>query len=185
MQDIWDRIESWLKKEAPGVNVRLLPGAADNEIHVLEEFLHITFPDDVKASFKIHNGQHDLAVPLIGDWQLFSLIGVERDWKLMKKMYDKGDFSGPGAAATGNVRPEWWIPGWIAVASNGAGDLLCLDMDPAPGGRAGQIVTFWHMDSKRAVLAESFREWLLMFARDLENGQYRVENGSLIHAESL
>ncbi len=56
MQDVWNRIESWLATNAPNVLSYLLPGATNEEIQQTEVALGIQFPEDVKASYRIHNG---------------------------------------------------------------------------------------------------------------------------------
>jgi len=47
-----------------------------------------------------------------------------------------------------------------------------LDLDPAPTGVVGQIITMWHDTPEREVVADSFAELLAQFAEDLENDLY-------------
>jgi len=42
MQDIWNRIESWLEVNAPEIHSALLVGATDEEIFSAEELMDIT-----------------------------------------------------------------------------------------------------------------------------------------------
>ena len=57
MREIWTRIEAWLQAHVPsGANV-LSPGAAEEEIAATERFLGVSFPEDVQASFRSHDGQ--------------------------------------------------------------------------------------------------------------------------------
>ena len=57
MRDIWIRIETWLAENARSVLESLNEGATDQEIGDTEAFLGITFPEDMRALFRIHNGQ--------------------------------------------------------------------------------------------------------------------------------
>lgn len=183
METIWNRIESWLKVEATEICIDLLPGATEKEIHDMEEFVGIEMPSDVKSSFSIHNGQLGAAAPLMGEWQLISLEVMLKRWNILKDLYDAGEFTRIQCETKGPVKPEWWIPSWLPLAYNGAGDYQCLDMSPATGGEIGQIISFWHVIDRREVLAKSFRKWLQTFADDLENGQYKYESGELVKSE--
>lgn len=180
MEDIWNRIESWIKINAPELYSDLLPGASEKEILTVEENINVKLPADVRLSFSIHNGQLGSAAPLIGDWQLISLEVVFKRWKVLKDLYDSGEFQGIWCKTKGSVQSKWWIPSWIPIAYNGAGDYKCIDMNPAEGGKVGQIISFWHALDKREVLVESFRDWLQDFAGDLENGRYEYKDGKLI-----
>ncbi len=181
MQDIWKRIEKWLEQHLSNMSKGLSPAATDEQIRSAEQLLGVKFPDDMKESFSIHDGQSGRATPLVGEWQLFSLKYMVSDWQAMKELFDAGDLSSDGISieTIGPVQAQWWNPKWIEIATNGAGDLYCVDFDPAPGGTVGQIVVFWHMVSKRQVIATSFRAWLEQFADDLEHGKYIIENKGL------
>lgn len=181
MHQIWNRIEAWLKLNALELYKDLSPGANDQEIKSVEHTTGIIFPADVKSSFKIHNGQAGMAAPLMGEWQLISLNVIKKRWLILKDLYSQGEFEGIRCKTRGYVRSKWWIPEWIPVAYNGAGDYLCLDMNPKKGGKPGQIISYWHTTESREVVAASFQEWLLSFANDLETGRYTYINGQMIH----
>ena len=52
MQEIWRRIETCLKANAPQVFNTLQSGVSDEQIQELEEFLSIKLPEDVKSSYR-------------------------------------------------------------------------------------------------------------------------------------
>jgi cell wall assembly regulator SMI1 len=58
------------------------------------------------------------------------------------------------------VRAKWFHDKWLPIAEDGGGNFVCIDLDPAPGGTAGQIVEFRHDDSARPRLAASLLEYL-------------------------
>lgn len=66
-----------------------------------------------------------------------------------------------------------------------SGNHHCLDLDPTPSGKVGQIITMWHDEVEREVGANSFREWLEKLADELESGIYvfSQEQGSLIEVD--
>jgi cell wall assembly regulator SMI1 len=181
MKVIWNLIESWLKENAPEILKDLLPGAIAKDIQSAEKLMGIHFPNDVKLSYRIHNGQKGRSAPLMEEWQLYSLKDMMSRWKILKKLFDAGTFAHVKGKPVGPVRAEWWNPKWIPIAYNGDGDLRCLDLDPPPRGKSGQIISFWHMEDRREKLADGFQEWLKKFAIDLEAGKYKVEDGQLVY----
>ena len=80
------------------------------------------------------------------------------------------------------MRPD--VPPYSFVVCRHAGDQLrrlhgnqlCFDLEPAEGGTTGQIIRFWHDDSRRQVLATGFDSWLQQFADDLHSGKYIFSN---------
>lgn len=169
MDQIWQRIEDWLKANYPEILDDLILGATVEEIAEVEEHIQISFPHEFKVSYLIHNGQEGDSEPLMDEWELLSLEYIVNEWDLMKDLYDRGDFKDvPSKPIDGSIKPNWWNLKWIPVASNGAGDLICLDLDPGSTGKTGQIISFWHMDEKRERIADSFEVWLLQFINDVD-----------------
>jgi cell wall assembly regulator SMI1 len=182
MQNVWERIESWLATHAPKILQGLLPGATADAIHATEEQLGIQFPDDVRASYAMHDGQRGTTPSFMGEWELLSLQAIVKHWSLLKELLDAGTFTDAEAVVetVGPVRENWWNAKWIPVTHNGAGDFYCLDMDPAPGGKQGQIITYWHVNTQREKIADSFQELMKKFADDLYADKYKVEDDMLV-----
>lgn len=44
-------------------------------------------------------------------------------------------------------------------------------MDPAKGGKKGQVFDWWHEQGATDLLANDVGEWLLQVAKDLEDGK--------------
>jgi cell wall assembly regulator SMI1 len=181
MDDVWNRVESWLAVNAPKILQGLLPGATEEAIRSTEEHLTVQFPADFRVSCAVHNGQRGTAPSLMGQWDLLPLEAVVKQWNLMKELSDAGRFANADAVVEtrGPVRMNWWNTKWIPVTHNGAGDFYCLDMDPASGGVQGQIITYWHVDTTREKIADNFRELLQKFADDLYARKYKVVDTKL------
>jgi cell wall assembly regulator SMI1 len=62
MDEIWDRIEAWLAQHAPAVLAGLNGPATEQELDATERALGVTLPEDVRASYRRHNGQPDRQV---------------------------------------------------------------------------------------------------------------------------
>jgi cell wall assembly regulator SMI1 len=177
MQEIWAQIDTWLETNAPEIFALLQPGASDEEISKLEDLLSIQFPEDVRSSYRIHNGQSIYEHGLIADdWELLSLERIEEEWKIWKQLLDDGVFQDEkgqdqGSEAALGISNVWWSSKWIPLTYNGGGDHHCLDLDPAKGGTIGQIITMWHDDPTREIVSTSFRDWFEQYAQRLESGE--------------
>lgn len=174
MQEVWKRIEEWLKNNAPAVFEKLASGASETEIAKTERSLPVQLPEEVKESYRLHNGHPGW---FISGGELLSLEGIEQEWTIWKELLDNGDFQDEGglegtSSPDAGIQAHWWNDKWIPVTTNGCGDNLCLDMAPAEGGTIGQIITMVHDHESRSLIAPSFRTWLEDFADDLEAGKY-------------
>jgi cell wall assembly regulator SMI1 len=182
MQAIWQRIENWLLKNASFILEDLQPGASDAEIAHAERELGINFPEDVRESFRIHNGQFSQKhfQQFMARWgTLLSLEDVVIEWKLWKESFDAGDMIEWGCHTSDPVQNEFWHPKWIPLVTSGSGDFYGLDLAPLPGGIVGQIICIAHDDNERSLLAKGFRAWLEEYAQELEDEMYTIENNRL------
>ena len=174
MRDIWQRIDKWLGVNAPQVLDTLQPGASEEEIRETEKSLSVEFPDDMKDSYRIHNGQSSGNGGFINGLEFLSLTRVREEWAIWKDLLDSGEFEGYESEPEKKVRPDWWNPKWIPLTSDWGGNHECLDLAPTEEGDVGQIISMWHDDAERQVIANSFRGWLEQFANDLEAGRYTL-----------
>jgi cell wall assembly regulator SMI1 len=177
MQEIWTRIETWLKVNAPQVFDVLQPGASDAKIKELEDWLSIQLPEDVKASYRIHDGQSTYNYGLIDGREFLSIERIRDEWQVWKELLDSGTFQDDDGQDQGSdpapgICNVWWSAHWIPLTYDGGGNHDCLDLNPAEGGTVGQIITMWHDDPQRQIVAPSFQVWLEQYAEGLESGRY-------------
>ena len=178
MEEIWQRIESWLKTHAPDILGDLANGATKEELDQTAKELGVELPADFRAAYQIHNGQEGNEKPVLGSWELYPLSLIVSQWQDEKDLFDEGEFKDADKTVRpkGPVRKEWWNPHWIPVAGNSSGDYYCLDLAPADGGHKGQIINFWHADENREVLASSFKGLLEDYAKKLEGNEYTLND---------
>ena len=179
MKDTWAAIEEWLSKHAPEVLADLQPAASAEAIHSAEATFGTALPAEMASSYGIHDGQRGGASPLMGDWRLLSLDAGGKEWTTIKDLADSGTFEGTESDPDAQVADGWWHRGWLPVASNDSGDFLCVDIEPAPGGTQGQIISFLHADPRRELIAPGFKAWLEAFATDLQSGRATVQEGRI------
>ncbi|HEX6482860.1 MAG TPA: SMI1/KNR4 family protein [Ktedonobacteraceae bacterium] len=161
MMVIWNFIEDWMQRNAPDLLVKLRPPATEPQIQAVEAALSVTFPEEIKAFWSIHDGTDNT---LFGWWQFLSMQEIMRECQQ-------------------NRTYEWWPATWIPFASDWCGDYICMDMDSALQERRGQIMYYDHEGGNLSV-APSL--WILMstFVNDLEDGEYEVnEYGVLVSEE--
>jgi len=187
MQEIWTYIESWLYANAPKIFDTLQPGASDTQIKAAEDFLSIQFPAEVKASYRIHNGQSDHSYGFLNWKEFLSLERMQEEWAVWKQLLDAGQFEDFETSPDAGIGSDWWSPQWIPLTYDGAGNHDCLDLNPGEGGNRGQIITMWHDEPEREIVAPSFREWLEQYAEGLKLGQFvfSEEDESIFNVDDM
>jgi cell wall assembly regulator SMI1 len=174
VEEIWKQIEIWLNTNAPQVMNDLYPGASVFEIKNLEKFVEFQLSESLKESLRIHNGQ-DGRFRLVYPWEIFPTDGILLEIQRMNSDFLEELRSNnveleDGLETRGSVKSTIWNDKWIPFSS---GNLLCIDNDPAEGGRIGQVI-LWAADPPYVeVIAPSYRTWLGQFANDLEGGKYK------------
>lgn len=163
MQQQWKRLEAWLKAHNPALLADLNPPASDADIQALEQKLGVKLPADFVECLKVHDGQRGAADGLFAGLEFLSSQRILEEWRVWKQLLDGGDFDGAEAEPGVGIQPVWWNPKWIPFTYNGAGDHLCLDLDPSSQGRSGQVITLWHDDGARRKRADSFAQWFAEF----------------------
>lgn len=191
-QDIWQRIEAQLRIEArfeqmPASEVMkdFQPGATEEEIQAAEAALGIVFPNDVKASYRIHNGRMELGDPEQNIARLCSLREIVDTWERMKKYADGAKEQVPDDWLDGTgqpilVRAETWNVKWVPLLNSETGILTCVDLAPSPLGQKGQIIdSNPENGTYHRWLAPNWQAFLSTFADDLEAGEYCYKAGVL------
>ena len=172
----WARIENWLEKNHPELLEALNPPADDSEIHHLESTLHVTLPDSIKESYRIHDGQSDEPTGLIYGTILMPISDILERWDELdctEEMNEDVDLrtSTPLNCIKQLGFSQRWIP-----FTDGSGGMtyIGVDLEPGPEGKSGQIITFSLRDYDRFVLADSFEEFMSSFADALESQPFEI-----------
>lgn len=180
VEEIWAKIEKWLYDHSNEILNDLNTLGKPRELENFEKHLDVTLPVDFKESFFKHDGQKMDSSALFGDWYLLPVAEIENRWEILKELWDEGDFEDTSVKPDPQVKSQWWEPKWIPITHNGAGDLHCLDLDPSPQGKYGQVILFEHMNETRKCVAPSFKDFLQKFVDDIESGKYIInERGGI------
>ena len=174
----WKGIKAALKEQDRLENVSLNKPATAAALSKAATKWGVTLPEEFVESYRLHNGQASEVEDLIpsptggefdGTFQLLPLDEIDSEWAMWKELVDGGEFTGTTSDPDKGIRDDWWNAGWIPFAANGAGDSICLDLNPAKEGRMGQVITMNHETSERRLLANSFAEWLADLAETITN----------------
>ena len=168
VQFAWKRIEKWLAENAPPLAGRLGKPATLGTIFRTEKALGVELPDDVRASYMVHNGTGDMNLFPSADY--LSLEGMVFQYKSWKQLVEEGTFGDEVSSPEGPIRTVHYHLRWIPVSHNGGGDHTLIDLAPAKGGKVGQLIDFSHETGPERVAARSMTEYLSGVAAVLEAG---------------
>lgn len=168
MKAIWKRIHAWLEANAPAGYGHLRPGATAEALRAAEEAMGLKLPGDVRASYRIHDGQRNEPGLIGGEgWRLFSLQEMVKQWRRWSR-------SDPRNARC------------VPVAWGGAGDHVFLNLDPGAD-LADRLMVQRRDSAEPDPVAPSFRSWLEDFADQLEEDEfaYSEDHGCIMYADEL
>jgi cell wall assembly regulator SMI1 len=156
-----------IEAKAQRAGPTLPPPASAAAIAALEAKLGFALPDDVRAFYLAHDGgpdDHESFIAAPGEDYGRELLSIERiagEWAIWKDLLDKGTFeANDHGKPDPGVQQKWWIPQWVPVTYDGSGNHHIIDVAPAAGGTVGQILSFWHDDAPRTVVASGLLAWL-------------------------
>lgn len=169
---IWQELERWYKANAAETYESLNPGCDEAELRETERHFNVTFPEDVRASYLLHDGQKLEGSSISGDgYQLMSMQEIRASSEFFKIATASG--SGRKGAPNGPLKDDLCNVLWVPFMTPGNGNFRCMDFDPAPHGKPGQIIQYWNKDADRSVLAPSFTDWLEAILKSCLAGKFR------------
>lgn len=183
--ELWTRYTNWLHNHAPASHANLAPPAGDAQLAGVEQAIGVALPDDVKAVWKLNDGQREtmmatrivpgtVCLPTLSFLSTSLVIEIWREWASLRASHD---LSGLNAAcrsiAPGVVRPLYTHPGWIPLWSDPTRpDYIGLDLAPDERGAPGQIINFGRNEDAHWACAKSFTELLEVLVAEVESGAW-------------
>ena len=192
MKDLVDRMKTQLDalvKEYPAA-AALNAGASEADFAELEQTLGYALPEEFKELYRVANGEADIGSVFAGE-EWLSIERIIDEYNIWQELYQNGTFQEDdgtpyGCEPEAGIKPDfWWNPKWIPLSADGGGNGKMIDLDPSEQGTAGQIIQMWHDDEAREKVANSLREFLQNYVRDLEAGLYVLdaEFGLILQSE--
>lgn len=168
----WRVIDAVFQEHIPAAFRSLRPPATATAIAKLERTVGVNLPASVVSSYRVHDGMRDTPETLNNFYRLLTLREVVRNRRLtLRYPWDK---PGPPFAHAKRIKTDLrWRPKWVPLMVAAGGDLVCLDLDPGPAGKRGQMFRWYLYGGPRMrVMAGSFREWLDRLATEYEAGRF-------------
>ncbi len=172
--------------EELGLSFELNAGASEADFAELEQTLGYALPEEFKELYRVANGETDIDGVFAGE-EWLSIERIIDEYNVWNQLYQEDDGSDFGCdPEDAGIKPDfWWNPKWISLTADGSGNSKMIDLDPSEQGTAGQIIQMWHDDAAREKVADSLREFLQNYVRDLEAGLYVLdaEYGVILQSE--
>lgn len=162
------------------LSFELNAGASEADFAELEQTLGYALPEEFKELYRVANGETDIDGVFAGE-EWLSIERIIDEYNIWQELYQNGTFqeddgSDFGCEPEAGIKPDfWWNPKWISLTADGSGNSKMIDLDPSEQGTAGQIIQMWHDDEAREKVANSLREFLQNYVRDLEAGLYVLD----------
>ncbi|MEV0391070.1 SMI1/KNR4 family protein [Nonomuraea sp. NPDC050643] len=159
-----------------------LPAPWDAQtIEDLEGALRVRLPDDLRALYAVADGDGRSRLfdrhPWLGLRELVAWHHTDPWWASGDtwEHHTLGSIRSEGVPRAA-VRSSAHRPGWIIFAESTGGDFLAVDMDPAEGGRPGQVIRLgMHHGNGPVYVADSVTELLRLQLAALERGDYTCD----------
>ncbi|MFF1379467.1 SMI1/KNR4 family protein [Streptomyces sp. NPDC058308] len=163
IDDAWQRIESWLERNAPATFASLLPGASEAELDELQASLGVRLPMGLRALWSRRAGAGPDSTPqfMPEECVLMSFEDVRSVYqgKMLLRQQDLKAQQRTGSTEEITV----WRPSWIPFAAKDSDALsgLCVDAE------TGKI-WYWGEYAERSIQFESLTGYLEEMADVLE-----------------
>lgn len=180
----WEQIERTLVEHLPEIAKSLGPPATAKQLFALEKSLGCKLPRDLLDSLSIHNGMTSNRYRLKSVFEYdipLTATGIARAAKMMRRLLLSGCWEGcdGGEIDRGRIKDAAWSIGWVPV-TDFDGDSYIVDLDPGSRGKPGQVWRRSNVAQTHGVVANSWREFLELFAVRLAAGKLKICDGTLL-----
>jgi cell wall assembly regulator SMI1 len=170
IKQFWADIDAILAEHDPEALASYLPGATPHTLQELAKAIGRPLPPELAEHLRIHDGQPRLSPFGLDSCAFLSSSGIAQVHKELCESLASGAFEGLEAVNNdGKVKADWWNRNWIPFMQHPLGGYRCVDMDPGPNGKPGQIIMWWDENEDRDVYAESLTGQIERCYNDLTN----------------
>ena len=191
---LWARLQRVLESVAPGVpRGGLNPPATESQVAAVERLVGCRLPEDLREAYRHFNGMTQpaggsnggpLLMPPFYDW--CDLESLARRWTMhrqvpMPPLGGLGDMDGEEEAPPPTpCRDAYEDPGWLPVGLCNMSPQVCVDMNPGPLGRPGQLIELDIEAGGPFWMAASFADHVERLLTMLEGGAIRWRDGRYV-----
>jgi len=138
MKGVWKQLDAWLKEHGPDVVPHLNPPASPDAIAAVERKIGLVFPESLRSSYLVHNGETEDSPGVFCYWNWLSLDRVVEQWEehvQLQQEYGMDHF-GDGQFNAKQSIPVLWFESTIrylaVTAAGGEPPLLELPRHGTP-----------------------------------------------------
>lgn len=184
-------VKRLVEEIAPESVTNLNDGASDEEVAELRAVVPQA-PPELFELLRLHDGEEMIAwTSLFPDGMQLMTVGHLLETARYRKSRPDDieelalqEQAHPMIRRSGPVKPYFTHPNRIPFAHVNGELLWCFDLDPAEGGKVGQIIYDDAEGMALGVVAESFEDLLDKYLRDLKAGAFTADDdGQIVSAE--
>ncbi|MFY0539435.1 SMI1/KNR4 family protein [Nannocystis pusilla] len=189
MADHWQFVDAWFA-ENDTENYRPDPPRAPKDASAAlarwEEEYGEAFEDTLKAHFAGGLGHPSRSFM---EYTLLELPLAYDRWTGLNELVDEGAFKKARPRALDkdqdSIRFVWWSRGFIPIAEDGGGNLMCADLDPGPNGTRGQIIKWEKTEGPLGPLAENIAAYLVDYRNSLQDGSLAFDEAGFLERRKV
>ena len=180
LQEVWKSYTAELQKHQSGDFI-LNPPATLEQITEFEKLIGKELPKDIKEFYLTANGQkYESEYSIVRPG--FNLMPLEECTKAVKGLKQRsGQKMSSGLSEMvgvkfnqHGVKDEYdWHDKWVPIATDHFGNYLCIDYDPAQGGKPGQLISVYFDDVGRNIFAYSLKGHFAFIEKGLKDGKLK------------
>lgn len=171
-----EEIKSILRPELNSLEEALKASAGDEEIEQVEATIGVSFPDDLKELYHIHNGESRSGPGFFFGLQFLSLEEMVSEWKIWSELEPEYQTMGDHySIPSGWIKEQYINRHWIPFCHDGGGNHLGIDLSPAEHGVVGQVINFGRDEEMKYVIARSLGEFIHFMRDTVRHGNYTIE----------
>ncbi|WAS99180.1 ankyrin repeat domain-containing protein [Nannocystis punicea] len=180
---LWRGIDGWCRGNAVPCHPSLQEAgpAEAARIEALEQALAAALPADFRAHLLRLGGRP--RVPFYA-YECLDVEAILSRWQELERSRKGGRFAAAEPLELDRdaeeVQCQWWHRGWVPFAQDGGGNLYCVDLDPGPSGRRGQVIQWETHRGPVRPLARSFVDFLAEYLDRLESGDCRWDGTAFV-----
>lgn len=172
-----DKVKHILKDKAPLILEAFQDGCKEEKFSRLEEIAGAKLPDDILMLYKHSNGFNNEHVANL--FYGFPFSPIEVVTSAQEALKSENDMRPLRYADRGIQNQYTFGVKRIPIGDDSGTSMLCVDLDPAEGGKYGQVILLDYEMDVALRLNDSIMEMVEQFEADLIQDRYSLQKDAL------